>query len=157
MNYKERRELVAAWVDGQVFRLKHDVNNPNGDRRVKHDWKRAMVLKSGTKFRWARYDQAKLDSWEAPGYLMRVDGGSLNLGDDLFGVIAPVLEPLVETIRDFSSAHDDRHSNSLRAIELLIERGQLSFADAKAAILDAYNEDPDAYIYKEDDIDKELR
>jgi hypothetical protein len=124
---------IAALKTG-LYRLTKDVANPNGDRRVKHDWRRLPLIKAGTKFevevRTAEVEGTGKTRFYA--VLARVGTykiASATLHEAVFKAVVEALEPAERTLADYVRA-----SSGETILKKLIANGKITLADVAEVV-----------------------
>ena len=144
MNFIERRELATSkgMIEGTMFVLDCEIENPSPDRRCKHDWRLLKKVDKGARF------MVVIDrDHPAAITLERVDWRHsilyrLSLMSDLFPVIAPHLVPVEETLDDI--LHKAGYSASAEEIlDLFVKQGRVSLDDVRAAVHTIRHQDDD--------------
>lgn len=119
-----------------IYTVQHDVPNPNGDRRQKHDWRHVSIWKKGLRL---HVKEPALP--EDCGELVMWSGWSHNT-QRLSTVSAALIEAmqLSDTVRDrVSSALEQVNLEGwhVRALERLVERGDVTIDQVVSAAQEA--------------------
>lgn len=122
--------LISDLRHGMVLRLTCEVTNPEGDRRVIHDWRKRKQLKQGMRFLVREFFYSPERSWlqiEPAG-----GGASINAltGDALAELIVANATPAERSLQSVLTQHG---CSADAALAILISTGKITFDDLDAA------------------------